>query len=249
MTWLASDVGMAIERRGEASAGLTTRAGLQVAKKAAKKGLKKSAKKTAEKHAAKHAAKHPAKHASKKGAKHAGRDWASEEQHRLVQEHRDEELDEEDLQIAHSFHHLHRAAAIISLLEHDSGGDLRMLLERGMELYRTATSAKKRKGTVRCAFGLLRAAEHLGMAGLYAARSDYRVEVPPPSPSGVAKQLRELGPRLDELKPPERENARRLCNMARELLRRAESVGHDPHLEYELTMAAEGICDALEQGL
>ena len=166
-----------------------------------------------------------------------------------MEEQRDLELDQEDEQLAHSFHHLHRAAAVISLLEHDSGGDLRMLMEHGMSLYRNAVSSKRREGTVRSAFGLLRAAEHLGMAGLYSARSEYRVEVPPPPRSEVARQLRELGPRLDDLHPPERENARRLCNMARELLHRAEQAGHDPHLEYELTMAAEGICVALEEGI
>jgi hypothetical protein len=37
--------------------------------------------------------------------------------------------------------------------------------------------------------------------------------------------------------------------MAGELLRRAETAGDDAHLEYELTMAAEGICTALEAGL
>ena len=233
--------------KGEAARELVPRTALKAAKKAAKKGAKHAP----EKHAAKKA---PSKHAAKKGAKHAakkaaGHDWAVEEQRRRLEEHRDEELDLEDAQIAHSFHHLHRAAAVISLLEHDSGGDLRLLLEHGMQLYRNATGVKRKTGTVRSAFGLLRAAEHLGMAGLYSARSEYRVQVPPPPRSEVERQLRELGPRLDNLKSPERENGRRLCNMARELLRRAEGAGHDPHLEYELTMAAEGICVALEEGI
>ena len=241
---------MAIMRRDEIGKGLVPRVGMKAAKKAAKKAVAKHATK---KHAAKktpakkHAAeKHPAKKAA---AKHAGHDWAAEEQRRRREQSRDEEMDEEDVQIAHSFHHLHRAAAVISLLEHDSGGDLKMLLQQGMELYRNATETKHKRGTVRCAYGLLRAAEHLGMAGLYSARSDYRTEVPPPSRSEVARQLRQLGPRLDELGPPDRENAKRLCSMARELLSRAEESGHDPHLEYELTMAAEGICVALEEGL
>ena len=242
---------MAIMRRDQA--GLAPRTGMKVAKKAAGHAVKKHAAKHApEKHAAKKApakkgaAKKAAKHAAKKGVE---RHWEAEERRRRLQEERDRELDREDEQLAHSFHHLHRASAVISLLEHDSGGDLRMLMEHGMSLYRNAVSSKRREGSVRSAFGLLRAAEHLGMAGLYSARSEYRVEVPPPPRSEVARQLRELGPRLDELHTPERENARRLCNMARELLTRAERSGHDPHLEYELTMAAEGICVALEEGI
>ena len=87
------------------------------------------------------------------------------------------------------------------------------------------------------------------MAGLYSARSEYRVEVAPPPQTRVAKHLAELGPRLEHLPRSERENARRLEAMARELLRRAANVEHDPHLEYELTMAADGICTALEEGL
>ena len=223
----------------------------RTALKAAKKAAKKGAKHAPEKHAAKKAA---GKHAAKKGAKHAakkavGHDWAAEEHRRRLEERHDEELDLDDAQLAHSFHHLHRAAAVISLLEHDSGGDLRLLLEHGMQLYRDAAGARRKTGAVRSAFGLLRAAEHLGMAGLYAARSEYRVQVPTPPRGEVERQLRELGPRLDRLKSPGRENGRRLCNMARELLRRAEGAAHDPHLEDELTMAAEGICAALEEGI
>ena len=236
---------MEIARKGVSTRGLAPRTAVKAAKKAAKKSAKKAAKHAPDKHAAKKA---PAKKGAKHVAKHA-RDWDAEERKRRLEERRDAELDQDDLQLTHSFHHLHRAAAVISLLEHDSGGDLKMLLEHGMELYRSASGMKRKHGTVKSAFGLLRAAEHLGMAGLYSARSEYRVQVPPPPRSEVEKQLRELGPRLDHLRSPERENGRRLCNMARELLHRAESVGHDPHLEYELVMAAEGICVALEEGI
>ena len=237
---------MEIARRNVGAGGLAPRTALKAAKKAVEKH---AAKKAAAKKGAKHAAKKGAKHAAKKEAKSAARDWDAEERQRRLEERRDAELDEDDLQLTHSFHHLQRAAAVISLLEHDSGGDLKMLLQHGMELYRNAAGTKRKTGTVRSAFGLLRAAEHLGMAGLYSARSEYRVQVPPPPRREVEKQLRELGPRLDKLKSPERENGRRLCNMARELLDRAQGAGHDPHLEYELTMAAEGICMALEEGI
>ena len=87
------------------------------------------------------------------------------------------------------------------------------------------------------------------MAGLYAARADHRVKVAPPKASVVSSHLTNLAPRLDKLAPAQRDIARRLESMARELLRRAHAAGHDPHLQYELTMAADGICSALEQGL
>ena len=246
--------GKEIARRNAGAGGLVPRTALKAAKKAAKHAVekhaaKKAAAKKGAKHSAKHAAKKGAKHAAKKEAKTAARDWDAEEQQRELKERRDAELDADDLQLTHSFHHLHRAAVVISLLEHDSGGDLKMLLQHGMELYRNAAGTKQKTGTVRSAFGLLRAAEHLGMAGLYSARSEYRAQVPPPPRREGEKQLRELGPRLDRLKSPERENGRRLCNIARELLNRAQGAGHDPHLEYELTMAAEGICIALEDGI
>ena len=245
---------MEIARRNVGAGGLASRTGIKAAKKAAKHAVEKhAAKKAPAKHAAKkgakHAAKKGAKHAAKKEAKGASRDWNAEERQRQLEEQSDARLDEDGLELTRSFHHLHRAAAVISLLEHDSGGDLKMLLQHGMELYSNAAGSKRKTGTVRSAFGLLRAAEHLGMAGLYAARSEYRVQVPPPPRSAVEKKLRELGPRLDRLKSPERENGRRLSNMARELLARARGAGHDPHLEYELTMAAEGICMALEEGI
>ena len=220
------------------------RVGMKAAKKAAKHPAKKhAAKKHAEKHAAKHAEKHAAKKVAAKGVKHVLNKVASAE--RSV----DEGVDGHQAELEMAFHHLHRAAAVISLLEKDSGGDLRALLEHGIDLYRSATGAKRSPAIVRCAFGLLRAAEHLGMAGLYSARSEHRVTVAPPAQSEVAAHLQALGPRLDKLPRSERENARRLEAMAHELLRRAHKSSHDPHLEYELTMAADGICTALEQGM
>ena len=65
----------------------------------------------------------------------------------------------------------------------------------------------------------------------------------------VEEHLRALGPRLDRLKRSDREHGRRLEAMAKELLRRAGESEGDQHLEYELVMAADGICSALEEGL
>ena len=226
--------------KGEGDSAVGRRGGLKAAKKAGNKaGRKASAKKR------------PAK-------KHAAHQVVDDTVLRQVLEQETAGDDapprrsagEHAVELALAFHHLQRAGAVISLLEHDSGGDLRQLLEHGIELYRKACGTGKRKTeAVLCAHGLLRAAEHLGMAGLYAARADYRVQVAPPKRSVVAQHLSKLGPRLDQLPTAEREMGRRLEAMARELLRRAHDSGHDPHLEYELTMAADGICSALEEGL
>jgi hypothetical protein len=228
---------MAIVRVG--GGGLERRVGLKAAKKAAKKGAKHAI----EKHAAKkHAEKHPGKKAAKKTAppheKHASesREHAADASHELIR----------------AFHHLQRASALISLLEQDSGGDLRHLLEYGIELYRMASRVETSGGkdVVRCAVGLLKASEHLAMAGLYAARVEHRVLIEAPPSHQVERHIEKLGPRLDELDEPQREQARRLLAMARELVRRAEaSRTSDPHLAYELTMAADGLCTALEEGL
>jgi hypothetical protein len=238
---------MAIQRYSE-SGGLERRVGLKaVAKKAAKHAVKKhAAKKHAAKHADKHAAKKTAKHAAKKSAGH-GMDERLEKLAAQQSPPASEGYHHAELEMA--FHHLHRAGAVISLLEKDSGGDLKMLLEHGIDLYRSASGSRRTVSTVRCAFGLLRAAEHLGMAGLYSARSNHRAKVPPPPESEVRAHLEALGPRLDGLPKNQRDGARRLEAMAKELLRRAEAASHDPHLEYELTMAADGICMALEEGM
>ena len=159
---------MAITRIGGAADGaaLARRDGL--AKHAAKKH---PAKKHAEK---KHAAKkHPGKEAAKKAAKHVGKKAAKHvlEGSAVSREPAgDEQLTDPASELSRAFHHLQRAGAVISLLEQESGGDLRLLLEHGIDLYRTAMRSQVTGGRSRCAFGLLRAAEHLGMAGLYTAR-------------------------------------------------------------------------------
>ena len=68
---------------------------------------------------------------------------------------------------------------MISLVEQDSGSDLRMLLLQGIEGYSLASRAGARDvaADARSALGLLRAAEHLAMAGLYSAREKYHPAV------------------------------------------------------------------------
>jgi hypothetical protein len=91
----------------------------------------------------------------------------------------------------------------------------------------------------------LQAAEHLGMAGLYSVRSGFRVQVPAPREQVAAQLLKELGPRLAKVTRQD-QGGRRLLAMAQELLRKAQAEGEDPHLRYEMAMAAEGICSAME---
>ncbi|WP_348268387.1 hypothetical protein P8936_03970 [Edaphobacter paludis] len=195
-----------------------------VVKKHAKKSVKHAAKK-----AAKHAPKKAAKHA-KKSAKHLKRDKKS------------------DAALEKAFHHLQRAAAVISLIEKDAGGDLRMLLSQGVEIYSVATDSVT-KQNAKSALGLLRAAEHLAMAGLYSAREKYR---PAAAPSGALEPegFAELRSRFSKVTVVERKGyGGRVQSMGLELLKRSEGADHDPHLAWELRMAADGLCLALEAGL
>jgi hypothetical protein len=206
-------------------------------KKSAKKAAKKSAKKAAKHAAKKHSAKHAAKHA-KKAAKHASRDAS-----------RDLERGRVDDELRRAFHHLQRASAVISLIEPGSGGDLKVLLHYGIERYRDASSlGGPQPWRVSLALGLLRAAEHLAMAGLYAARGVHplNVEVPP------AYELDALGAaiaaRAAEVEPGGAYGVG-LRSTVYELLKRADAAGDDPHLAWELLMGADGLCAALEAGV
>ena len=219
-----------------------------VGKKLAPHSGLKQATTAARRPAKKQAEKKPARNTDKKAAKKAATHIDSAKLLHGV-ENESKKSGKHAPEMAHAFHHLQRAAAIISLLEHDTGGDLRMLLEQGVQLYRAAAAPKAKGNEVLSAEGVLRAAEHLGMAGLYAARADYRIQVPLPSRADVVKHLNKLRPRLDKLKTSDRELASRLEAMARVVLRRAEGSSHDPHMEHELTMAADGLCSALEKGL
>ncbi len=222
---------------GGGSSGLTTAAKKHPAKKHAE--AKQAGKKAAKKHAAKkHAAKkHAAKKHAAKGALHS------------ISEARDR-VDDNHAELGMAFHHLQRAGAVISLLEAESGGDLRALLEHGIDLYRQAAGEKRKSlKNVQCASGLLRAAEHLGMAGLYSARREYRVEVAAPSLVEVQHHLDTLASRLDGVKTGKGKEGHRLLEMARELLWRSVESEDDRHLRFELVMAADGICSALEAGI
>src|SRR5665213_3033546 len=94
-----------------------------VGKSALKKAEKETGLKTAAKHAAKKAPAKAAKHAGKDKKKHGGKKGSALEK---------------------AFHHLQRAATVISLVERESGSDLRILLQRGIARYEDAAKAERK---------------------------------------------------------------------------------------------------------
>src|SRR5207244_13175726 len=73
-----------------------------------------------------------------------------------------------------AFHHMQRASVVMSLMEEGTGEGLRDLLKRGVKLYRKAVEDDAGSKVVLQAIGVLRAAEHLSMAGLYVARAKHK---------------------------------------------------------------------------
>jgi hypothetical protein len=208
--------------------------GKAIAKKEEKVALKKHAKKAA-KHVAK---KHVAKKHAKKAAKHVGENAA-----------RSKATYASDHGLMTAFHHMQRASVVISLMEKGTGEDLRDLLERGVKLYRKASENEDGNKFVLRAIGVLRAAEHLSMAGLYAARDKYRQKVASPAPEWLEKFIAETDHRLEQIEGEERGKGTDLFPVTVELLRQAEDADHDAHLAFELAMAADALCFALENGL
>jgi hypothetical protein len=195
----------------------------------AKKHAKKAAKHAAKKHEAKHAAKH-----AKKAAKHVHVPGAS--------------IDGRDEGLRTAFHHMQRASVVVSLMEKGTGEDLRDLLARGVKLYSKASEEGGEK-TLLKSIGLLRAAEHLALAGLYTARHKHRQKVAEPRPEWLAELIAGTNGRLENVADGERGKGPDLFPVTVEMLRQAEEADHDPHLAYELAMAADALCFALENGL
>jgi len=195
--------------------------------------LKKHAKKAAKHAAKKHVAKHGKKAAKKTGEKGvaSGAVYAT------------------DYGLMTAFHHMQRASVVISLMEKGTGDDLRDLLERGVKLYRKATEGEAENKFVLRAIGVLRAAEHLSLAGLYEARKKHKQKVASPSPEWLQKFIAEADHRLERIEHAERGKGTDLFPVTVELLRQAEGADHDAQLAYELAMAADALCFALENGL
>jgi hypothetical protein len=127
---------------------------------------------------------------------------------------------------------------------------LRRLLERGVKLYRKAIEDDDAENKfVLRAIGVLRAAEHLSMAGLYAARRKHRQRVTTPTPEWLAKVVAQTDLRLEQVRHLERGKGTDLFPVTVELLRQAEAEDIDAQLAFELAMAADALCFALEHGL
>jgi type I site-specific restriction endonuclease len=206
--------------------------GNAIAKKNAGAAVKKHAK------AAKRATKHAAKNHAKKAAKHVGKK-AVEARAVYAADHG----------LMTAFHHMQRASVVMSLMEEGTGEDLRDLLERGVKLYRKAMEVDAAEKIILRAIGVLRATEHLSMAGLYAAREKHKQKVASPTPEWLAKVITETDNRLEKIEHEERGKGTNLFPVTVELLRQAEDADHDAHLAFELAMAADALCFALEHGL
>ena len=148
-----------------------------------------------------------------------------------------------------AFHHMQRASVVMSLMEEGTGEDLRDLLKQGVKLYRKAVEDDVKNKFVLQAIGVLRATEHLSMAGLYAARAKYKQKATSPTPEWLAKVVAETDHRLGQVEGKDRSKGMDLFPVAMELVRRAEGSDHDAHLAFELAMAADALCFALENGL
>lgn len=148
-----------------------------------------------------------------------------------------------------AFHHMQRASVVMSLMEKGTGKDLRKLLERGVKLYRKGMEEEAAEEIVLRAIGVLRAVEHLSMAGLYSARRKHRQKVTSPTPKWLAKVIAETDHRLEQIKHREDGKGTNLFSVTVELLRQAEDKKLDAHLAFELAMAADALCFALEKGL
>jgi hypothetical protein len=191
----------------------------------------------AKKHARK-AAKHTAKKHAKKAAKHEGQRSEGLE---LAGGRRDGRMT--------AFHHMQRASVVISLMEKGTGEDLRDLLARGVKLYEGALEEGAGEGKLLRSIGVLRAAEHLSLAGLYAARHKHRQKVALPEVEWLNSFIVETDRRLEKVEGLKRSKGPDLYPVSVELLRQAEDAEHDAHLAYELAMAADALCFALENGL
>jgi hypothetical protein len=203
---------------------------VKIARKSPKEKDPRKLKKSEEK-----ASRHEAKH--RKTANAPGKDTAPGS----------DSIPEEQIRIA--FHHMQRASVVISLMEKGTGEDLRGLLTRGVKFYEQALHGKGNKSAILKAIGLLRAAEHLALAGLYDARHKHRQKVEAPPGSWLERCASETNRRLKLAEDKERGKGPDLLPVAEELVLQAEESADDPHLAFELVMAAEALCFALENGL
>jgi len=189
--------------------------------------------------------KHP-----QKAEKHAAKKHAKKSAKRAVRGAKPTVVYAADNGLMTAFHHMQRASVVISLMEKGTGEDLRNLLERGVKLYRKAVQHDHAQDDlVLRAIGVLRAAEHLSMAGLYEARKKHKQKVTSPTPEWLTKVVAETDHRLERIEHKNRGKGTDLFPVTVELLRQATDVDHDAQLAFELAMAADALCFALENGL
>jgi hypothetical protein len=190
----------------------------------------------------------PKKH-GKKAAKPAVRKQVKKAARQVVNKVVGSVVYADDHGLMTAFHHMQRASVVMSLMEKGTGRDLRGLLKRGVELYRKAVEDDAKNNFVLRAIGILRATEHLSMAGLYAARKKHRQKVTSPTPEWLTKVVAETDHRLEQIEHQERGKGTDLFPVTVELLRQAEDPKIDAQLAFELAMAADALCFALENGL
>jgi hypothetical protein len=190
----------------------------------------------------------PKKH-GKKAAKPAVRKQAKKAAAQVVNKVVGSVVYADDHGLMTAFHHMQRASVVMSLMEKGTGKDLRGLLKRGVKLYRKAVEDDAKNNFVLRAIGVLRATEHLSMAGLYAAREKHRQKVTSPTPEWLTKVVAETDHRLEQIEHQERGKGTDLFPVTVELLRQAEDPKIDAQLAFELAMAADALCFALENGL
>lgn len=87
------------------------------------------------------------------------------------------------------------------------------------------------------------------MAGLYEARRKHREKVSAPEGPWLEGFMAETNGRLRRVEGKKRGEGTDLLPVAEELVRQAEDADHDPHMSFELAMAADALCFALENGL
>ncbi len=111
-----------------------------------------------------------------------------------------------------------------------------------MKLYRKAIDDDAESAIVLRAIGVLRAAEHLSLAGLYVARAKHKQKVTSPTPQWLAKLIAETDRRLEKLVDAERGKGTDFFPVTVELLRQSQDPKIDAHLAFELAMSADALC-------
>ena len=98
-------------------------------------------------------------------------------------------------------------------------------MKRGVKLYRKAVEDDAENKFVLRAIGVLRATEHLSMAGLYAARDEAQTEGDLAHAGVADKGYCRDGPRLEQIEHKERGKGTDLFPVTVELVRQAEDCG------------------------